>query len=134
MRIPVNIAANHILLPGIPVLPPKSPAQYVLPSRSQARSLPPDILTNTVLTFIRTFDFLYARIHMCPYDRENLRSLSPVGFTNVGPSLRAMPTLLAGHESRGLISRTLIPGIRVLKYPYSIPRRKPLPLPSGFPS
>ena len=106
VRIPVNIAANHIRLPGVPVLPPTSLARYVLPSRSPGKSLPPDILTNSVHTSTRTFDFLYARIHthMCPYGRENLQSLSPVGFTIVVSSLQAMPTLLAGHVSPGLLS------------------------------
>ena len=134
VRIPINVAAQKLHLPGIPVLPPKSPAKYVLLSRSQGRSLPQDVLTNSVHTFLRTFDFLYARIHMTPCIRENLRTLAPVGFTNVVPSLRATPTLLAGHEARRLLSRILIPGVRVLKYPYSIPRREPLPLPAGFPS
>ena len=40
-RLPINVAANRLRSPGIPVLPPKSPAKYVLLTRKPARTLPP---------------------------------------------------------------------------------------------
>ena len=58
-----NAALNKLRLPGViqgvPVLPPKSPAKYVLLSRTACASLPPDTLTASAHTFLLTFDFLY---------------------------------------------------------------------------
>ena len=128
-RLPINVAANRLRSPGIPVLPPKSPAKYVLLTRKLARTLPPDTFKSSVHTFLRAFDFLYTRIHMVPSPRENLRSLANLGFSNVVPSVRITPRLPSGNEARRLIAQTLTPGIRVLKYPYTIPRRQSAPLP-----
>ena len=71
---------------------------------------------------------------MTPHPRENPRSLANLGFSNVVPSLKATRILLSGSEAKRLLSQTLVPGVRVLKYPYTVPRRSPFPLPPGFPS
>ena len=132
-RLPINIAENRLRSHGIPVLPPKSPAKYVPLSRTLARTLARDTFKGSTHTFRRVFDSLYSRIHLVPFPRENLRSLANPGFSNVVRSLRAMPRLLPGCESRRLISQTLVLGIRVLKYPYCIPRRPSTPLPPVSP-
>ena len=133
-RLPINVAANRLRIPGIPVLPPKSPAKYVLLSRALARTLPPDTFKSATHTFLRAFDFLYPRIRMVPFPRENLRSLANLGYSNVVPSIKITPRLPSGAEARRLLSQTLVPGIRVLKYPFVVPRRTSAPLPPGLSS
>ena len=134
VRPPINAALSKLRLPEVPVLPPKSPAKYVLLSRASCLTLPLDTLTASVHTFLLTFDFLYPRTLMTPYPRENLRSLANLCFSDVVPSLKATPILLSGSEAMRLLSQTLVPGIRVLKYPETVPRRPSFPLPPGFPS
>ena len=133
-RLPINVAVNRLRIPGIPVLPPKSPAKYVLLSRSLARTLPPDTFKSATHTILRAFDFLYPRIRMVPFPRENLRSLANLGYSNVVPSIKITPRLPSGAEARRLLSQTLIPGVRVLKYPFVVPRRTSASLPPGLSS
>ena len=111
VRPPINAALNKLRLPGVPVLPPKSPAKYVLLSRMACACLPPDTLTASAHTFLLTCDFLYPRILMTPFPHANLRSLAHLGFSNVVPSLKATPALLSGSEAKRLLSQTLVPGI-----------------------
>ena len=99
-RLPINVAANRLRSPGIPVLPPKSPAKYVLLTRKLARTLPPDTFKSSVHTFLRAFDFLYTRIHMVPFPRENLRSWRTWVF----------PMLFRLYESRHVCLREMKPG------------------------
>ena len=133
-RLPINVAANRLQSTGIAVLPPKSPAKYVLLSRALARTLPPDTFKSSMHTFLRAFDFLYRRIHMVPFPRENLRSLANLGFSNIVPSVKTTLRVPSGVEAGRLISETLIPGVRVRKYPFTVPRRQSAPLPHCFSS
>ena len=90
VRPPITAAVSKLRLPEVPVLPPKSPAKYVLLSRAACSTLPPDILTASAHTSLLTFDFLYPRMVMTPYPRENLRSLAGLGFSNVVLSWRPL--------------------------------------------
>ena len=114
VRVPVNLMTTQLKGPGVPVLPPKSPAKYFLPTRQMGAVLPPECLKQTSHTFLRTFDYLQKTLAMAPVDRENLRSLAPIGYSNVLPSLRISPVLLSGLQARSLLTRIWVPGVRVL--------------------
>ena len=121
VRVPVNLMTTQLKGPGVPVLPPKSPAKYFLPTRQMGAVLPPECLKQSSHTFLRTFDSLQKMLAMAPVDRENLRSLARIGYSNVLPSLRISPVLLSGLQARSLLTRILTPGVRVLKYSYRLP-------------
>ena len=133
VRVPVNLQVTKLQGPGVPVVMPKTPAKYFLPTRKMALVLPPESLKQTSHTFLRTFDFLHIKIKISPVDRENLRSLSSIGYSNVLLSLRISPVLLSGLQARNLLMRIIIPGVRVLEYSYVIPVQQPRLLPAHFP-
>ena len=129
VRVPVDLRTTQLKGPGVPILPPKSPAKYFLPNRQMGAVLPPECLKQTSHTSLRTFDYLQKMLAMAPVDRENLRSLAPIGYSNVLPSLRISLVLLSGLQARSLLTRILVPGVRVLKYSYRIPVVPPRDMP-----
>ena len=131
--VPVNLHVTKLQGPDVPVVMPKTPAKYFLPTRKMALVLPPESLKQTSHTFLRTFDFLQQTTQIAPVDRENLRSLSSIGYSNVLPSLRISPVLLSGLQARNLLTRLIVPGVRVLKYSYLILAQQPRLLPAHFP-
>ena len=133
VRVPVNLQVTKLQGPDVPVVMPKTPAKYFLPTRKMGLVLPPESLKQTSHTFLRTFDFLQKMLQLAPVERENLRSLSTIGYSNVLPSLRISPVLLRGLQARNLLMRMLIPGVRVLKYTYRVPVQQPRSLPAHFP-
>ena len=134
VRVPVNLQVTKLSGPDVPALAPKNPAKYYLPARKMGKLLPPENPKQTSHTFLRTFDYLQKLLLLAPVDRENLRALSPVGYSNVLPSLRISPVLLSGQLARNFLSRILTPGIRILKYLYQIPTMQPRLLPAHFPT
>ena len=134
VRVPVNLQVTKLSGPDVPVLAPKDPAKYYLPTRKMGMLLPPDNLKQKSHTFLRTFDYLQKLLHLAPVNRDNLRALSSVGYSNVLPSLRISPVLLSDQLARNFLSRILTPGVRVLKYSYQIPTMQPRLLPAHFPT
>ena len=116
----------------VPVLAPKAPAKYCLPTRQMRMVLPPEGLKQTSHTRLRTLDFLQKTLRLAPVERESLRSLAPIGHSNVIPSLRISPVLLSGLHARNLLIRILTPGIRVLKCSYRLPVMQPRAFPATF--
>ena len=88
---------------------------------AMALALSPELLTQAARAFLPSFDMISTKVQFCPCKREHLRSLTHVGFTNMVPSVRCFPFLLSGPLVRGLLSSTIRPDIRILKYPYRIP-------------
>ena len=130
VRVPVNLHVTKLQGPDVPVVMPKSPAKYFLPTRKMGMVLPPESLKQTSHTFLR-FDFLQKLLHFAPVERENLRSLSSIGYSNVSPSLR-ISVLLSSLQAWNLLMRILIPDVRVLKSSYRVPVMQPRSLPAHF--
>ena len=130
----VNLQVTKLSGPDVPVLAPKDPAKYYLPTRKMGMVLPPECLKQTSHTFLLTFDYLQKLLHVVPVERENLRSLSSGGYSNVLPSLRISPVPLSGQLARNFLSCILSPGICVPKYSYQIPLTQPRSLPAHFPT
>ena len=107
--------------------------QYVLFSRHEADLFPPIMLTDASYIWLRTFDFLHPLLALTPYPRASLCALGNFGFCNSSPSMPVRPQLLCGHLVSQLLASTLVPGVRVLKYPLVITPAEPRPLPSSFP-
>ena len=62
-------------------------AYYYLPTPSQSRGLPGQLLTHASHTFLRSFDFLFDR-GVITLPRENLYCLGMWGYNNVVPAIR----------------------------------------------
>ena len=134
VRVPINLAVykNQRFI-NAPKIPRNSAAVYHLPTRSDGQLLPPEVITQTSLTFIRCFDFLNRFLQLTPWPKECLRSLSTFGFTNAVPSIKVRPTLLSGSRVRQFLESLIIPRVRILKISYRIPHVPPRTLPSCFP-
>ena len=100
--------------------------QYVSFPRHEANLFPPIVLTDASYICLRTVDFLHPLLALTPYLRASLYALGNFGFCNSSPSMPVRPQLLCGHLVSQLLASTLVPGVRVLKYPSR-------PLPSSFP-
>ena len=107
--------------------------QYVLFPRHEADLFPPVMLTDASYIWLRTFDFLHPVLALTPYPRASLYALGNFGFCNSSPSMPVRPQLLCGHLVSQLLASTLVPGVRILKYPLVITPAEPRPLPSSFP-
>ena len=103
-------------------------AYYYLPTPSQSRGLPGQLLTHASHTFLRSFDFLFSK-GAITLPRENMYCLGMWGYNNVVPALRCRPPLLAGNLVSELLSVTLKAGVRSLRYTFRIPSTQPRPLP-----
>ena len=134
VRVPINLAVykNQRFI-NAPKIPRNSAAVYHLRTRSEGQLLPPEVITQTSLTFIRCFDFLNRFLQLTPWPKECLRSLSTFGFTNAVPSIKVRPTLLSGSRVQQFLESLIIPRVRILKISYRIPHVPPRTLPSCFP-
>ena len=103
-------------------------AYYFLPSPSQAKQLPNPLLVHCSSTFLRTFDFL-SQAGAITVQRANVYCMGQWGYNNVVPAIRMRPPLLSGNLVSELLSSTLIPGARSLRYTLRIPVVAPKPYP-----
>ena len=134
IRPPVNMrlfSKRHTLPVGVDT--PSHETQYVMFSRHEASLFPPTMLTDASYIWLRTFDFLQPLLKVTPYPRASLYALGNFGFCNSSPSMPVRPQLLCGQLVSQLLASTLVPGVRVLKYPLVITPAEPRPLPSSFP-
>ena len=108
--------------------------QYVLFPRHEASLFPPTMLTDASYIWLRTFDYLQPLLDLTPYPRASLYALGNFSFCNSSPSMPVRPQLFCGQLVSQLLASTLVPGVRVLKYPLVITPAEPRPLPSSFPA
>ena len=131
---PVNLR----LLKGDRQVPPgkdltEFDTQYVLFPRKQADLFPTPTFRDASYIWLRTYDFLQLILHLTPHPRSTLYALGNFGYCNSVPSQPMRPLLLCGQLVSQLLSNTLVPGVRVLKYPLVITPAEPRPFPSSFP-
>ena len=50
----------------------ESPAVYCLPKPADGKKLPPETLTQTTATFMKSYDLIHAKIPLTPVARESL--------------------------------------------------------------
>ena len=137
IRPPVNMRLfnrQHTLPPGVDTS--SYSTQYVLFPRRESDLFPQIMLTDAsyiCIRIIRTFDFLQPILQLTPHPRASLYALGNFGFCNSSPSIPVRPQLLCGHLVSQLLASTLVPGVRVLRYPLVITPAEPRPLPSSFP-
>ena len=107
--------------------------QYVLFSRKEAALFPTPTLRDASYIWLWTFDYLQQILQLTPSPRSTLYALGNFGYCNSVPSQPVRPTLLCGQLVSQLLSNTLVPGVRVLKYPLVITPAEPRPFPPSFP-
>ena len=131
---PVNIRGNKtrvkVALP--PDVPPGKMSYYYLPDRNEQKQLPNLLITQASHTWLLTLKYLEEKLGITPFRLETA-SLNLFGYTNVVPSLSIRPTLLNGNLTSQLLSETLVPGRRSLKYHFRLPPAPSLPWPDCFP-
>ena len=133
IRPPVNMRLfnrRHTLPPGVDTS--SYTTQYVLFPRRESELFPQIMLTDASYIWIRTFDFLQPIIQLTPHPRASLYTLGNFGFCNSSPSIPVRPQLLCGHLVSQLLASTLVPGVRVVRYPLVITPAEPRPLPSSL--
>ena len=101
--------------------------RYVLFPRREADLFPTPTLRDASYIWLRTYDFLQPILHLTPHPRSTLYALGNFGYCNSVPSQPVRPLLLCGHLVSQLLSNTLVPGVRVLKYPLVITPAEPRP-------
>ena len=111
----------------------KFDTQYVLFSRKEAALFPTPTLQDASYIWLRTFDYLQPILQLAPFPRSTLYALGNFGCCNSVPSQPVRPTLLCGQLVSQLLSNTLVPGVRVLKYPLVITPAEPRRFPPTFP-
>ena len=132
--LPVNLRLlkrDHQIPPGRDLS--NFDTQYVLFPRQDADLFPKATLKDASYIWLRTFDFLQPIPRLTPHPRSSLYALGNFGYCNSVPSQPVRPQLLCGQLVLQLLSNTLVPGVRLLKYPLVIAPAEPRPFPSSFP-
>ena len=131
---PVNmriLKRDHQIPPGFDAN--QYDTQYVLFPGNEANLFPEPTFKDASYICLRTFDLLQPLLHLTPHPRSTLYALGNFGYCNSVPSQPVRPQSLCGQLVSQLLSSTLVPDVRVLRYPLVITPAEPRPLPSSFP-
>ena len=82
--------------------------EYYLPSRAEASILPPPLLTECSVIWLRTLDYLESSVSFTPQSRASLRTLRPFTYDNVVSAWPVRPALLAGHAASQYLSSVIL--------------------------